>query len=309
MATLKGQNFRILVEDSGEWKVLGMSTNCTVTLTGNTDESSTKDDVAAASKPTITSKSWSVSVDTLNIADAGTMLSAVKAMTKFHIIWDEVATTDNQTAQYATFQRGGYAFINDLTLTFNDRETCAKNIQLTGSGPVARLDASPTTDVISLGSYVKGQYVRLFLGSNNSAVPSKVIGAAKQLSFHTSMSLESASTKDTQGDWDIQEPTSLSFDISFGALMRSDDVIASAVTAQDMAAIEAIYEASEPVKFEIAHTSGDNQRTKGDVIVSGSVVVTNLTLNGPNRQNADYSGTANGYGIYYVGAAPTNSNI
>ena len=63
-----------------------------------------------------------------------------------------------------------------------------------------------------------------------------------------------------------------------------------------------IYEASEPVKFEIANVSGDNQRPKGAVIVSGSVVITQLTLNNPNRQNSDYSASLNGYGAYAVGA-------
>ena len=44
---LKGQNFRILTFDStaSKFKCVGMATNCTVTLTNNTDDASTKDDV------------------------------------------------------------------------------------------------------------------------------------------------------------------------------------------------------------------------------------------------------------------------
>ena len=59
MATLKGQNFRVLTYDStaSKYRVLGMSTNCVVTLNSNTDESSTKDDVGLASKPEVISKS------------------------------------------------------------------------------------------------------------------------------------------------------------------------------------------------------------------------------------------------------------
>ena len=65
MATLKGQNLRILTidETNNKAKCVAMATSCTITLTGNTDDASTKDDVGMASKPTITSKSWSVQVD------------------------------------------------------------------------------------------------------------------------------------------------------------------------------------------------------------------------------------------------------
>jgi hypothetical protein len=129
-----------------------------------------------------------------------------------------------------------------------------------------------------------------------------VIAAAKQLSLHVSLTLEDATTKDTTGEWQIQEPTGLSYDISTTALIRSGETITSGVAAQALPDIESIYEAGTPVKWEIANASGDNQRTKGTVIASGSVVLTQLTLNGPNRQNADYTAQLNGYGTYTVAA-------
>ena len=82
--------------------------------------------------------------------------------------------------------------------------------------------------------------------------------------------------------------------------MRGSDNITSQVNAQSLADIEAIHENGTPVKWQIANVSGDNQRTKGSVIVSGSVILTQLTLNGPNRQNADYTAQMNGYGEYVV---------
>ena len=36
--------------------------------------------------------------------------------------------------------------------------------------------------------------------------------------------------------------------------------------------------------------------------ISGSVIIATLTLNGPNRQNADYTAQLSGYGAYTVGA-------
>lgn len=148
----------------------------------------------------------------------------------------------------------------------------------------------------------KGQFIRLFLGSDNTATPAKVVAAAKSLTLHVSCTVEDASTKDTTGDWVQQEVTAVNFDISTSALVRSDETIESSVEAQDLNALENIYEAGGPVKFQIANVSGDNQRTKGAIIVSGSVILTQLTINGPNKQTATYDAQMNGWGAYTVGA-------
>lgn len=304
MTTLKGQNFRICTYDTAaaKYKVVGMATGCTVTLTNNTDDASTKDDVGMASKPTTISKSWQVSVESLSVADAAAMLTAIKSLTPFTLMWDETSTTDNQTREKATFARKGTAYLSDVTFNFNDRENATKSLQFTGSGALQAVGSSEATEVIALGSYTKGQFVRLFLGSDNTAAPSTVIAAAKSLSLHVSMSLEDATTKDTTGEWQVQEPTALNYDISTSALMRSGDTITSAVGAKSLADLETIYEAGTPVKWMIANVGGDNNRTASSTIVSGSVLLTQLTQNGPNRQNADYTAQFNGYGDYSVAA-------
>ena len=304
MGTLKGQNFRICIFDSTaeKYKVIGMATGCTVTQTNNTDDASHKDIVGAASMPTVTSKSWQVSCDSLDVADAAAMLTAIKSMQPMTLMWDETSTTDNQTRAKATFARKGSAYLNDVTFNFNDRENSTKSLQFQGSGPLQTVAASEATEVIPLGSYTKGQFVRLFLGSDNTAAPSTVIAAAKSLSLHVSLTLEDATTKDTAGDWQIQEPTALTYDISTGALVRSGETITSQVGGKSLADLETIYEAGTPVKWKIANVGGDNNRTASSSIVSGSVVLTQLTINGPNRQNADYTATLNGYGDYTVAA-------
>lgn len=305
MATLKGQNFRILTYDSTaeKFKVVGMATNCTVTLTNNTEDASHKDIVGMAAAPSMVSQGWSVSVESLSVADVGAMLTAIKNLTPFTLLWDETSTSDNQTPVASTaFARKGTAYLNDATFNFNDRENATKSLQFTGSGALESLATTPTIESVAAASLTKGQFVRLFLSSDNTTAPAKVIAAAKSLSLHVSMTLEDATTKDTDGSWQIQEPTALSYDISTSALVRSNDTITSAVTAQDLASIESIYEAGTPVKWQIANVSGSNQRTKGSVIASGSVLLTQLTLNGPNRQNATYDAQLTGYGAYTVGA-------
>jgi len=66
--------------------------------------------------------------------------------------------------------------------------------------------------------------------------------------------------------------------------------------------LQAIFEASEPVKFQIANASGDNQRTKGSVIVSGLVIISSLNISAAVKQNATYDASLTGYGPYTVGA-------
>lgn len=303
MATLKGQNLRILTidETNNKAKCIAMATSCTITLTGNTDDASTKDDVGMASKPTITSKSWSVQVESLDVSDAGAMLTAIKNLTPFTLMWDQTLETDNQTYDEATFARQGKAFINDLTLNFNDRENSAKSVQFTGTGGITTI-STPTIEMVSANSYTKGQFVRLFLGNDNTTTPSAVIAGAKTLSLHVSLSLEEMSSKDTTGDYVVQEATGLSYDISTNALVSSGDVITSQVGGQSLDNLEAIYEASNPVKWQIANVSGDNQRTKGAVIASGSVVISQLTINAANRQTATYDAQLQGFGPYSVGS-------
>lgn len=304
MATLRGQNFRICIFDTTaeKYKVIGMATGCTVTLTNNVEQARTKDDVGLAQKPQVVSKSWQVSCDSLNVADTAAMLTAIKAMQPMTLMFDETSTSDNQTRAKAAFARKGQAYLSDATFQFDAGTNATKQLQFAGTGALETVAASEATQVIPLGSYTKGQNVRLMLSSDNTAAPSAVIAAARSLSLHVSLTLESAKTKDTTGDWDVQEPTELSYDISTGALVRSSETITSQVAGKELADIEAIYHNGTPVKWQIANVGGDNNRTVSSVIVSGSLIIQQLTLNGPVGQVADYNAQMNGWGEYTVAA-------
>ncbi len=303
MSTLRGKNFRILSYDSTaqKYKVIGMSTNCSITYTNNTENANHKDIVGLAQVPTVVSQSCSISVDSLSLADAAAMLTAIKSLTPFTLVWDETSTTDNQTALGAAFARTGQFFLNDCTFQFDDRTNATKQLQFTSTGAVTTLDSAVTVENITTGAFTKGQNVRLFLSSDNTAAPSRVIAAARTLQVHCSLTLEDATTKDTDGNWTVQEATELSWDISTSALVRSNDTITSTVQAQGLSELETIKETGSPVKCKVANTSGANNRTAGATILSGSVIISQLTLNGP-LGTADYTSQFQGYGPYTVGA-------
>lgn len=302
MARLQGQNFRLGVLTGTTFKCYAMSTSCSLTFNTQTDDTSTKDDVGLSSKPTILSKSLQAQVESLDVLDASAILTQIKALQPFTIMWDETATSDNQTAQKAAFSMKCQVYLNDATFNFNDRENSAKSLQFTSTGAPEAVTGNITTTKVTSTAFTKGETVRLFLSSNGTDAATAVIAAAKQLSFHVSISLEDATTKDTDGDWQIQEPTGITFDISSNALVRSSDVVTSTVAGKDFASIIDIYKNGIPVNFAIANTSGANHRTKGTTIVSGKVIISQLQANSPNRQNVDYTTTLNGYGEYTVGA-------
>ena len=191
--------------------------------------------------------------------------------------------------------------MNDLTVSFNNRENSAKNLQFAGSGPLETITGTPTSVPVAIAGYTKGQFVRLFLSSNNNDTPSKVIASARQLSFHCSLGIEESSTKDTTGTWQYQEATSLSYDISTQALVRGNDTITSEVLANGLNELEEIYEAGNPVRWSICNVSGDNNRTKGSSIVSGSCIISNLQINAQDRTAASYQASLLGYGVYNFG--------
>lgn len=302
MARLQGQNFRVLHQDpvSGKFLCYGMSTNCSINRSTNTDDATTKDDLGMASKPTASSQSAQISVETLTIGNAKELLRAIASGVSFTLLWDEVSTVDNQLPIGASCARKAKAYLNDLTLNLNDRENTATNLQFQVSGPIEKLTTTPTFEAVAPGTYIKGETVRLFLSKDNTATPSYVVMAPKSLSLHVSLSLEDATTKDTEGNYQVQEPTGLSYDISINALARSGETITSSVPAMTFEDLQTILDGCAPVKWQIAHTSGANNRTKGEVIVEGSVLETALDVRAQNRNTVQYDATFNGYGSYNV---------
>ena len=168
--SLKGQNFRILTYDTvaSKFKCVGMATNCTVNLTANTDDASTKDDIGGAQKPTVTNKRWQVSVESLSVADIAAILTAIKGYQKFTLLWDEVSTVDNQLPLQAGFARTGSAYLNDVTFNFNDRENASKSLQFTGVGQLAKITDTPAFEEITPSSQQ-----HLHQGSVRASLPRK----------------------------------------------------------------------------------------------------------------------------------------
>lgn len=299
--TLKGQNLRVLLRHGSEtkYKVVAKSTSCTINITVNTEDASHKDIVSSAAMPTATSIAWNVQVESLDVTDMAAILQAIKEGTAFDLAWTETTTDNNQTPVDTFAAMTGVAYLNDATFTFNDRENSTKQIQFTGTGGLSSYNFQEPFEIISVdNNFTKGQFVRLFITNGEQMA----IAAAKGLTFHVSVQLETSTTKDTEGMWAVQEPVGLSYDISTNALVRSNDTITSSVPGASADNMQYLIRQGTTVPFQIANVSGVNNRTKGTILVSGDALITNFELNAPNRQVASYTVQMQGYGDYTVGA-------
>lgn len=148
----------------------------------------------------------------------------------------------------------------------------------------------------------KGQYIRLLLSDAEN--PSEVIAASKEMQLHLSAQTEESSTKDTTGDAMEYEVTGQSYDITGSALILtpSDALNTGANALNDMESNMS----DKMLYWRICLMEGDNNRTIVSTIFSGTAKLTQLQMQGQNKQNAQYNYTLNGYDAIHVGAG-TNS--
>ena len=134
---LMGQNFRAFVGSTPA--AVAEATNCQVTISGNMEDSSTKDSESSWTEEQMVSKSWSVSVDDLDasIASLRALITQFNSDNKTTVGWDQTAGAQNRVAQSADFARSGSAILNDISIQANNRSNISVTCQYQGSGPLS----------------------------------------------------------------------------------------------------------------------------------------------------------------------------
>ncbi len=135
MSKIKGQNFRLFVNS----EAVPEETNVSITLTGNTEDASSKDTEGLYSKEDVVSTSWSASVDSYQAEPAQlkgviTMFNAAVAVPVGFDQTTGASGTQNRTGANANFKRTGSALLNDFTFQFDDRSTVTTSLQFQGTG-------------------------------------------------------------------------------------------------------------------------------------------------------------------------------
>ena len=134
---IMGQNFRAFVGSTPA--AVPEATNCQVTISGNMEDSSTKDSENSWTEEQMVSKQWSVSVDDVDasLASLRALITRFNSDDKATVGWDQTDGAQNRVAQNAGFARSGSAILNDLSISANNRTTISVTCQYQGSGALS----------------------------------------------------------------------------------------------------------------------------------------------------------------------------
>jgi hypothetical protein len=131
---IMGQNFRAFVGSTPA--AVPEATNCQVTISGNMEDSSTKDSENSWTEEQMVSKQWSVSVDDVDasLASLRALITRFNSDDKVTVGWDQTDGAQNRVAQNADFARSGSAILNDLSISASNRTSIQVTCQYQGSG-------------------------------------------------------------------------------------------------------------------------------------------------------------------------------
>ncbi len=149
MGVIKGQNLRILLGG----KCVAFATSCTVHVSLNLEESSTKDSTNNFTEQTPTGISWDMSCDALYSVDADatgvnaiSALDTVLAQQKVQVQFEQTQGEKNRVAVSGGAVYSGYAWVNDISINAANRQNTSYTIQLTGDGQLAKTNAGSLSD-------------------------------------------------------------------------------------------------------------------------------------------------------------------
>ena len=135
LTKIMGQHFRVFVGGNA----VPEAVNCSVTINGSMEDSTTKDTVGSYVQEQMNSKDWNVSVENLDasLASMRALITRFNSDAKVTVGWDQTAGAQNRVAQNAPFAKSGQAILNDLSIQANNRTNIQVSCQYQGSGALA----------------------------------------------------------------------------------------------------------------------------------------------------------------------------
>ena len=141
MATIKGQNFRVMVGG----KCIAMATSAQFHVSAELQDSSTKDSVGDFQEQEVTGLSWDAQTESLvTLEDNGTngelpqdILSLMINKTKVTLTFDQTAGANNRVGQNSVIKKTGQAYITDVSISAQNRQNSTCSVQFTGTGALS----------------------------------------------------------------------------------------------------------------------------------------------------------------------------
>ena len=141
MATIKGQNLRIMVGG----KCIAKATSCTFHVAAQMADSSTKDDTGSWQSQEVVGLSWDASTDSLTtLTDEGSngelpqdIFTVMIAMTPVTLTFDTTSGANNRVAQNSALKKSGQAYVADVSITAANRADGTLTVQFQGTGALS----------------------------------------------------------------------------------------------------------------------------------------------------------------------------
>ena len=140
MATIKGENLRILIgDDEQHLKSVAAATNCVVHVAAVVEEDMTKDDVDGFVQKEVTGLNWDVQVDALiidEIDDDAVSADLLQTGQEYTVRFSQTAGAageKNRDAIANALQYTGKAILNDLNFTAQNQQMSQCSAKFQGS--------------------------------------------------------------------------------------------------------------------------------------------------------------------------------
>ena len=142
MATIKGQNLRILLGTSASnLKCISVAQSCVLHVSAQVGESSSKDSPSEWQEQEITAINWDVQVDALitTTADGGVLVSGLTVGETYVLRMSQTAASGNNRTSIANrLQLTGEAILSDLTLVAKDKDLATWSAKFIGDGALSQ---------------------------------------------------------------------------------------------------------------------------------------------------------------------------
>lgn len=141
MATIKGQNLRVMVGG----KCIAMATSCQFHIGTTLEDSSTKDSTGDWQEQEVTGLNWDASTESLvTLTDNGSsgeipsdILSLIINKTLVTLTFDTTSGTNNREAQNSALKKSGSAYVTDVNISAQNRQNSTLSVKFTGTGALS----------------------------------------------------------------------------------------------------------------------------------------------------------------------------
>lgn len=126
---------------------------------------------------------------------------------------------------------------------------------------------------------VKGQNLRLFIAG-------VVVAASKQCDLNVRLDVQENSTKDDTGDWASQMVARVSWEL------RANGVVTVDPDRNDAASL--VDRIGDTVQVQLALASGTQNSVKGEILLTGEAIISDVQITAANREDSVYQVTLTG---------------